>query len=86
MLRNIKFFNLVVPLFVYVFFSGCASTNPKQQMFPSASELIETLHHTRIENLYYETFPPNIKEMLVRNNIASDLIRAYDRPGNRLGN
>ena len=47
-------------------------------------ELIESLRHDRIEKLYYEKYPSNVKELMVRQNIVSDLISAYDRGGDDL--
>ena len=47
-------------------------------------ELIESLRHNRIEQLYYDNFPPNVKELMVRPEIVPDLVSAYDHGGDDL--
>lgn len=54
---------------------------PETTEFLATNELIETVRHERIEQLYYDEYPPNIKELMVRPNIVSELTGAYARGG-----
>ena len=45
---------------------------------------IETLRHERIEQLYYKSYPQNVKELMVRPDIVPELIVAIDRGGDDL--
>jgi hypothetical protein len=66
------------------FICGCASVKPTKPESLTTQELIETLRHERIEQLYYDKFPANVKELMVRPNIVLDLSDAYTRGGDDL--
>lgn len=50
----------------------------------ATADLIESLRRERIEQLYYEDYPPNVEELMARDGIVPDLVRAYDRGGDDL--
>jgi len=43
----------------------------------SPEELIESLKNDRVKELYYYSFPPNVKELMIRQGIVFDLVEAY---------
>jgi hypothetical protein len=70
--------------FISSVLAGCASLQSSNPELNTTEELIESLRHERIEQLYYENYTTNVKELMVRPNIVSDLISAYDRGGDDL--
>lgn len=70
--------------FAFFFISGCTTVKPTTPESLTTRELIETLRHERIEQLYYDKFPANVKELMVRQNIVLDLSDAYSRGGDDL--
>jgi hypothetical protein len=84
MFRYTQIFNILIFAFACLLIWGCATLKPTPIASLATNELIETLRHERIEQLYYKNYPPNVKEMMVRNNIVLDLVSAYDRGGDDL--
>lgn len=84
MFRSTRIFNVIILWFTCFFIWGCATMKPTPSASLSTNELIETLRHERIEQLYYEHYPPNVKEMIARNNIVLDIVSAYDHGGDDL--
>ena len=66
------------------FLWGCASLNPTMPESLATYVLIETLRHERIETLYYEKYPQNVKELMVRQGIVAPLVRAFHHGGDDL--
>ena len=63
---------------------GCDSLRPVETSSQTTNELIQSLHHERIEQLYYESYPHNVKELMVRQKIVPELIGAYYQGGDDL--
>lgn len=72
---------LLLILFAFV---GVVARQPAALESGTTKELIESLRHDRIEQLYYDNFPPNVKELLARPEIVPDLVSAYDHGGDDL--
>ena len=80
-----SYISVVIGIFFISFvLVGCASLRSATPESKTTKELIESLRHERIEQLYYENYTRNVKELMVRPNIVSDLISAYDRGGDDL--
>ncbi len=75
-LKVIKF--LVVLILLAISF-GCAASNGMQygNADQTTFHLIASLSEERIENLYYDDFPENIKELIVKSGIFAELQKAY---------
>jgi hypothetical protein len=48
------------------------------------TDLIRSLCRKRLTRLYYSHYPANVKELIVRQNVVSDLVSAYRRGGDDL--
>ena len=70
--------------FISLVLAGCVGSQPIALESNTTKELIESLRHDRIEQLYYAEYPSNVKELMVRQNIVPDLISAYDSGGDDL--
>lgn len=69
---------------VLVCVCGCATLGPASYGSLQTPQLIATLQRERIEQLYYPRYPDNVKELVVRDGIVIDLIRAYEQGGDDL--
>lgn len=84
MLQRALISKILLFWFVGFFLSSCATVKPPTPESLTTRELIETLHRQRIEQLYYDKFPANVKELMLRQNIVFDLSAAYTRGGDDL--
>ena len=72
---------VLISAFVALVLWSCATRQVVQPATQATSDLIQTLRHERIEQLYYDDLPPNMKELIVRNNIVPELAKAYAQGG-----
>jgi hypothetical protein len=70
--------------FILFAFVGGVARQPAARESGTTKELIESLRHDRIEQLYYDNSPPNVEELMVRPGIVPDLVSAYDLGGDEL--
>ena len=84
MLKHTRTVEILICCFYALLLIGCSATTPTEPSTPTSIKLIDTLRHERIDQLYYETMPDNVKEIIVQKDIIPDLIDAYDRGGDNL--
>jgi len=84
MSHRARFFSAMVLALVFFCVFGCATLRHGSYAALKTSELIATLNKERLEQLYYPSYPENVKELANRDGIVFALIRAYDGGGDDL--
>ena len=86
MFCHIQRLKVPVITFASLLIFGCAtSLKPSPSASLTNDQLIESLRKERIETLYYDSYPTNVKNLMVRPpGVILDLIRAYDGGGDDL--